>query len=128
LVATYGCDIMAGGLPMEPVSSELRSLGVNPPLPPSRDAASITSLQSLWSGAGLSHIETRQIVVQRRFADFDEFWKVNSIGPAAQTFAALTTEQTNALKSRLRERLRFEASGQVTCNAFANAIKGRVPA
>jgi ubiquinone/menaquinone biosynthesis C-methylase UbiE len=128
LVATYGWDIMAGGLPMEPVSSELRSLGVNPPLPPSRDAASITSLQSLWSGAGLSHIETRQIVVQRRFADFDEFWKVNSIGPAAQTFAALTTEQTNALKSRLRERLRFEASGQVTCNAFANAIKGRVPA
>ena len=127
-VATYGWDIMGGGLPMELISSELRSLGVNPPLPPNPDAASIASLQGLWSGAGLSDIEARQIVVQRRFVDFDEFWKANSIGPAAQTFAALTNEQTNALKSRLRERLRFDASGQVICDARASAIKGRVPA
>jgi hypothetical protein len=39
----------------------------------------------------------------------------------------LTSEKTNALKSRLRERLRFDASGQVICDARANAIKGRVP-
>jgi hypothetical protein len=113
---------------MEPISSELRRLGVNPPLPPNPDAAGITSLQSLWSGAGLSDIEARQIVVQRRFVDFDEFWRVNSIGPAAQTFAALTNEQTTTLKSRLRERLRFDPSGQVICDAQANAIRGRVPA
>jgi SAM-dependent methyltransferase len=127
LVTTYGWDIVGGGLPMETIHRELRGLGLAPALPPSPDAASLASLGDLWSSAGMSDIETREITVQRQFADFDDFWKINSSGPTAQMFASLTNEQTTELKSRVIKRLRFDASGQVICGAKANAIRGRVP-
>lgn len=127
LVSTYAWDIVGGGLPIAAIQHELPVIGLTNPLPPRPDAANTEVLEDLWSGAGLTAIETRQIVVERRFANFDEYWTINSLGPLAALFASLTKEQTNKLKSGVRERLRFGASGDVICTARANAIKGRVP-
>ena len=128
LVSTYAWDILGGGLPIAAIEHELPVVGLTMPLPPSPDAANTETLRDLWSNAGLTAIETREIMVERRFANFDEYWTINSMGPQAALFASLTKEQTNTLKFGVRERLQFSASGEVICTARANAIKGRVPA
>src|SRR5881394_3966024 len=73
-IAAYAWDMLGAGYPGEPIRAELRELGLNPPLPPSVGASRIDALRTLWSGAGLDAVETREIAVQRVFGDFDEFW------------------------------------------------------
>ena len=43
------------------------------PRPPRMEA-----LRELWTGAGLEAVETREITVQRTFADFDDFWTTST--------------------------------------------------
>src|SRR4051795_7784914 len=74
LVASYAWDIEGGGFPAEPMLAELRALGFPPTRPPSFAASRMDNLRALWTGAGLQQIETREITVQRSFADFDDFW------------------------------------------------------
>jgi hypothetical protein len=82
----------------------------------------------LWTGAGLDAIETREIAVQRSFADFDEFWAITlsaaTIGPIV---AAMPTADVERLKARVREHLPPDAAGHITHTARANAVKGRKP-
>src|SRR5436190_3866058 len=68
-VAAYAWDMLAGGFPYEPVLAEMRALSMEVPLPPSPDASRIDALRELWIGAGLEAVETREITVQRTFAD-----------------------------------------------------------
>ena len=86
------------------------------------------ALRDLWSGAGLEQIDTREIVVQRTFASFEEFWAINlkgsSVGP---TVAKMTPVEALRLKEGTRERMAAAADGRVTTSGRANAIKGRVP-
>jgi hypothetical protein len=86
------------------------------------------ALRNLWTGAGLEAVETREIAVQRTFADFDDFWTTNmkgsSVGP---TVASMASGDVETLKSRMRARLPADAEGRITCGARAHAIKGRLP-
>ena len=77
-VATYVWDVYGGGTPFELVRAELLAMGVTPPLPPSVDASRIAALRDLWTGAGLVAVETREIAVQRIFADFEDFWSTST--------------------------------------------------
>src|SRR5438477_12217736 len=128
-IAAYAWDMLGAGYPGEPIRAELRELGLNPPLPPSVGASRIDALRTLWSGAGLDAVETREIAVQRVFADFDEFWTTTlsaaTIGPIV---AAMPAAEAERLKARVRERLPPDAAGQITYTARANAVKGRKPA
>jgi len=127
-IAAYAWDMLGGGYPGEAIRAELHGLGLNPPLPPSVDASRIDTLRALWIGAGLEAIETREIAVQRSFADFDEFWAITSSGAALASFlAAMPTADVERLKARVRERLPPDAAGCVTYTARANAVKGRKP-
>jgi len=128
LVSAYAWDIAGGGLPIAAIQQELPGIGLTIPLPPSPEAANTVALRGLWSNAGLTAIETREITVERRFASFDEYWAINTTGPRATLYESLTNEQTSKLKSGVRARLQINASGEVICTARANAIKGRVPA
>ena len=86
------------------------------------------ALRDLWTGAGLDVVETREIAVQRTFADFDDFWTVNLLGSTVRpTVAAMASSDVEVLKTRVRARLPADAVGRITCLARANAIKGRVP-
>jgi SAM-dependent methyltransferase len=126
VVANYIWDISGGGFPLEPIQAELRAMGVTPPIPPSADASRMDALLDLWTGAGLGAIETRKITVQRTFSDFDEFWTTTLISSLGPLVAAMTPGDVELLKMRVRERLPADASGNITYEARANAIRGSV--
>ena len=60
-------------------------------------------MRDLWTGAGLEAVETRQLTVQRTFADFDDYWTTilggASVGP---TLAAMSAGDLALLNARLR--------------------------
>jgi len=128
-VAAYAWDMYGLGFPLEPVLAELRGLGQMPPKPPSIDASRLTTMQALWQGAGLTGIETRQIEVQRSFADFETFWEISMTAPSiSATLAAMPPEQAAELKERVRAKFAPDGAGRIVTSARANAVKGRVPA
>ena len=127
IVAAYGWDMLGGGFPYDALWVEMRAMGVEVPLPPSPEASRIDTMRELWKGAGLSAIETREIIVQRTFADFDDYWTTIRGGPSVSRGLSKMSEQDLAiLNARMRERLRADTAGRITCSALANAVKGRL--
>ena len=128
MVATYAWDMLGGGFPFDPIQIEIRALGIAPPLPPSVGASRMEALRGLWANAGLQAVDTREITVQRTFADFDDFWNSSTItGSIGPTLAAMSVGDVELLKSRVRARVPTDAAGRITQSARANAIKGHVP-
>lgn len=128
-VAAYAWDILGGGFPFGPIQTELRALGFTPALPPSVDASRLDALKALWTGAGLEAVETREIVVQRQYPDFEDFWSTSmAMGSMQASLAGMSSDDVEKLKSRVRARLSAETGGGVSYQARANAVKGRVPA
>ena len=127
-VAAYAWDMVGGGFPYDPLQAEIRAMGIAVPAPPSADASRMDALRDLWTGAGLTDVETRAITAQRTFADFDDYWATilgaPSMGPK---LAAMASGDLVALQARMRVRLPADATGRITCSARANAVKGRVP-
>jgi len=128
LVTAYAWDMLAsGGFPYESLQAEMQGLGIAVPQAPSRDASRIAVLRDLWSGAGLVDVETRELVVHRTFADFDDYWATVLGGPSVgRQLKAMSSTDVSRLQSRMRERLPTDAAGQISYTARANAIKGRV--
>jgi ubiquinone/menaquinone biosynthesis C-methylase UbiE len=126
-VAAYAWDMRGGGFPWEAVQAELRALGQKIVYPPSVDASRIDTMRQLWTSAGITDVEPREIIVQRTFDDFHEFASIGlttpSIGPIVR---ALPADDVEKLKARLRDRLPVDANGRITYSARANAVKGRV--
>jgi SAM-dependent methyltransferase len=128
IVAAYAWDMVGGAFPYEALQAEMRGMGVPVPVPPSRDSSRIDALRNLWTGAGLDGIETREISVQRTFADFDDYWTTVLGGPSVgPQLAAMGAEDSALLKARMCARLPADATGRITYGARANAVKGRVP-
>ena len=128
VVATYIWDMLGGGYPWEPIRIEMSAMGLTVLSPPSQEASRIEALRDLWIGAGLDAVETRDITVQRTFADFDDFWTIGVSSPSARpTIAAMASNDIELLKARVRARLPGNAEGRITYSARANAVKGRVP-
>jgi SAM-dependent methyltransferase len=128
LIAAYAWDIPGGGFPYQALHDEIRALGVAVPTAPSSDASRIDALRDLWTGAGLIDVETRELIVQRTFGDFDDYWTTVRGGPSVgKQLAAMRSEQLATLQSRMRDRLPTDAKGSITYEARANAVKGRVP-
>jgi len=128
IVAAYAWDMLGGGYPGQPFHAEMRAMGLQLLLPPSADASRIDVLGKLWTGAGLDAVETREITVSRTFADFDEFWTLNSTSPnIGQSIAAMSSAEAEQLKAGVRARLPADSAGRITCAGRANAVKGRMP-
>ncbi|HSV13922.1 MAG TPA: class I SAM-dependent methyltransferase [Tepidisphaeraceae bacterium] len=127
-VAAYAWDILGGGFPYEALREQMRAMGLTVPLPPSTEAAGIDALRELWTGAGLQAVETREIVVQRSFSNFDDYWATVLGGPSVgPQLAAMTTADVDAIKRKMRAALPTDPTGRITCSARANAVKGRAP-
>jgi SAM-dependent methyltransferase len=128
-VVSYAWDVENGGFPNEPLLAEMRAMGLPAIRPPSAAASRMENLRALWSGAGLDRIETREIAVQRTFADFDDFWGVALLGASIKaTVATMTPHQLEQLKEKVRTQLGADPGKPVTLGARANAIRGRVAA
>ena len=127
-VASYSWDMPGGGFPYAPVNAELSAMGINAPTAPSPDASRIDRLGELWTGARLEKVETREIVVERTFANFDDYWQTIIGGPSAgRQLRGLSDGDRARFTARLRERLPApDANGALTMSARANAIRGVV--
>lgn len=125
-VAAYAWDIPGGGFPYQLLQDEMRGRGIAVPTPPNPDASRMDALRDLWTAAGLLDIETREIVVERTFSDFDDYWTTVLGGPSVgKQLAAMSLEETESLKSIMRERLPADVNGRITGEARANAVRGR---
>ena len=127
-VAAYAWDVLGGGFPFHPIQTELRALGVMPSLPPSPDASRLETMHSLWTGAGLQDVETREITVQRYYADYDDFWGSSTItGSINPAIAGMSPGDVAQLKVRVRAHVQEAADGRIFYDSRANAVRGRVP-
>jgi ubiquinone/menaquinone biosynthesis C-methylase UbiE len=127
IVASYTWDILDGGFPNEPLMAAMREAGRVPPLPPSAEASRMDALKALWTGAGLEQIETKEITVSRTFRDFNDLWTTSTLGTNVRAIVAgMSTPDIEDLKARVHRHVRVDASGSITCSAWANAIKGVV--
>jgi hypothetical protein len=98
------------------------------PEAPNTDVSRLDALRELWTGAGLTDIETREISVTRTFADFDDYWATVQGAPSmGPVLAAMPAADVARLKTRMRAVLAPADTGRVTCRARANAVKGRAP-
>jgi ubiquinone/menaquinone biosynthesis C-methylase UbiE len=128
LVAAYVWDILDGGSPTHPVQAEMRALGFTPLLPPGANVSRMEALRDLWTDAGLDAVETREIAVQRTFADFEDFWRsTTTTGSLKPTLEAMKADAVAQLQERVRARLPADAQGRIAYGARANAVRGRVP-
>jgi SAM-dependent methyltransferase len=127
-VVSYAWDMENGGFPNEPILAEMRAMGLSPTRPPSPAASRTENLRTLWTGAGLDRIETREISVQRTFTDFDDFWGAALLGASIKaTVATMTPDRLERLKESVRTQLGADHGKPLTLGARANAIQGRVP-
>jgi len=127
-VCAYAWDLPGGGFPYAALHDAMASLGQEPPWPPHAEAARLEALRQLWTDAGLVDVETTEVTVQRRFADFESWWATARKGPVfAPRLAGLAGGNIELLKSRVRERLPVAADGSITCSGRANAVRGRRP-
>jgi len=82
-------------------------------------------LKALWVELGLREIETRELVVERTFADFDDYWLSMVVSSPSGIAGKLSDADKAELKRRLEAGLPASASGEITVHASATAIKGR---
>ena len=128
-VATYVWDLVGGRSPMELIDTEFERAGHRLPTQPNVGASRMDALRDLWATAGLDAIETREITVQRTFADFDDFWTANLLNPRIRlAVAAMRSGDLERVRVGTLDRLPLDAAtGVVTYTATANAIKARMP-
>jgi ubiquinone/menaquinone biosynthesis C-methylase UbiE len=127
-VAAYSWDIPGGGLPMHAISLQMRAMGITQALPPSFEISRMDALQDLWKASGLRDVDTKEIVVERLFPSFEEYWTNCLLGPSmSQTIARLTPDDIETLKRNVQANFPADSAGRVTCVARANAIRGRKP-
>jgi SAM-dependent methyltransferase len=84
-------------------------------------------LTELWVSAGLTEIETKNIIFQCAFSSFDEYWQplVEGQGPAGAYLARLSQDHRAALREQLRQNLLGKRSdGPITLKAKAWAVRG----
>jgi hypothetical protein len=129
MIATYMWDTLAGGVPLAPLETALKSMGKNYARM-SSTASKREVMQTLWQDAGLQAIETRQIRIPVTYSSLDDFCESNlvPVGPAGQILKAMSASEIEQLKDRLHEILPIAPDGRIAYEAFANAIKGKVPA
>jgi ubiquinone/menaquinone biosynthesis C-methylase UbiE len=128
-VATYMWDIEGGGMPLRPIYVAMRSLGLTVPSQVATAASRQDSLQTMWDAAGLRSAATHVIRITVTYADFDDFWNSNTapVGVAGNAVNKLSPAERERLRAHLREQLPADRNGRISYEAFANAIKGRVP-
>lgn len=127
-ISTYAWDLTGGGFPYDPVQAEMQAIGLSALGPPHPEAGELDALRRLWAGAGLDHIETLAIEIERAFDDFEHYWAlamtVPGIGPVV---ANLPPETLAQLRQRVAARVGTTADGRVVQPARAHAIRGIRP-
>ena len=124
-VASYTWDVERGGAPPQPMWEELQALGKEVALPPSSYVSRFEALKALWAEIGIEDIETRELVVERTFANLEDYWRCMVVSSPSGIVEKLSAAESVELKRRLQARLPVSATGEITVHSWATAIKGR---
>jgi hypothetical protein len=86
-------------------------------------------MRELWERVGLTSIETCVIRIPVVYSNFDDFRESTTlpVGPQGKFFREMSPGAREQLRVRLREQLPVGADGRIAYEAFANAVKGRIP-
>lgn len=127
-VATYMWDLPGGGIPIQPMFRALKSLGIAVSVP-GTEVSRQDDMRAVWEKAGLQSIDTRVIRIPVVYTDFNDFWLSYSVpeGPSGMAIRKMSPAQIEQLKVALRDELPTGPDGNIAYEAFANAVRGRVP-
>lgn len=127
-VATYMWDLPGGGIPIAPMFRALKSLGVAVSVP-GLEVSQQDNMRALWEKAGLEAVDTCVIRIPVVYTDFNDFWQSYSVpdGPSGVAIRKMSSSQIDQLKATVREELPTNPDGHIAYEAFANAVRGRVP-
>jgi ubiquinone/menaquinone biosynthesis C-methylase UbiE len=128
-VATYMWDLERDGVPTFHIHAAARSLGISTGSLPNAVVARQEVMRDLWQAAGIASVESKVIRIPVRHAGFEDYWAIQSlpVGPAGRLIQTMSADQTEQLRTRLREIMPIAADGSIAFEAVANAVKGRVP-
>lgn len=124
-VAAYVWDVPNGLIPWEHVSRGKARLGMPVINPPSAEISALDALAGLWRAGGLNQVEARHIAVERRFSNFDAYWRAFSLG--APALSAVPPGRMPELREAVRRELGVTEDVAFTVKATASAVKGRAP-
>ncbi|MGB9367042.1 MAG: methyltransferase domain-containing protein [Xanthobacteraceae bacterium] len=112
--------------PMKQGTADIGAEFLSSPLVPEGSAE---GMRASLAAAGFTDIAVTEFTVTRTFADFEEFWAVQSIpfSPPGRTIAKLGEAQRERLRDVMRERMTPAADGSITYAATAMAGKARKP-
>ena len=84
------------------------------------------ALAALWTGAGLTDVETTAVPVPTVFESFEDFWEpfLGGQGPAPAYVATLDDPGRETLRQALENRLNPDEDGRIHLSARAWAVRG----
>ena len=124
IVAAYAWDIEGGGFPYEDVHAAMRGVGAEPILPPHSEVARLDELDHLWTDSGLIEVEIREIIAERVFPTFEDYWAIATSAPGiGPVLAKLGTEQLAQVRNTVRG---SRGASEFLVQGRAHAAKGRV--
>ncbi len=125
-------DTISGISPNQSLWDAALALDLPADIPSARQSASNSAagLTKLLSEAGLENVTVTDIVTERRFSSFDEYWipLATGEGVPGKFLASLSPEQKTAVKEQLRKTLLGDRTdGSFSIKARAGAARGIVP-
>ncbi len=126
VACAYSWDLPGGGSPLAPLGLAMRQSGVLGPSAPSESVSCEKAMRQLWIDAGLGHVRTCRITVQRRFDSFEQAWETSRLGAStAAVLSRLDPSTLTEVKARFRANLRQDTRGPVSLTAHAIGVRGR---
>jgi hypothetical protein len=85
-------------------------------------------LGRLFKEAGIAEVESRPIVIETRFASFEDYWEPfgEGQGPAGAYLASLTLDQRRGLRDNIEDRLTTNSAGEIELTARAWTARGSI--
>jgi SAM-dependent methyltransferase len=129
IIGGYVWDFAGGRTPHAPLLGALRCLGIDAPAPPGGEECAVAALRHLFSGAGLTDVETTVLDIEVSYLDFAAFWTAQtpSFSPTTRLIVRLSEDQRARLTDMLRTVLPERPDGSIAYPARAHAVKACVP-
>jgi ubiquinone/menaquinone biosynthesis C-methylase UbiE len=130
MLGTYMWDFVGGGFTQHPLAAAIEAAGGAVPPLPGHVNATRANLQRFFSAAGLDDIATRTLDIEVTYPDFESYWSAQTAlaNSTVQHIRKMTPSYVERVKAHLREHLPKDGTGRIAYKAWANAVKGRVPA
>jgi ubiquinone/menaquinone biosynthesis C-methylase UbiE len=129
-IGAYMWDFLNKWSPRSRLSDAVEQMGVAVPQVAGYAHSRMEAMEGYFKSAALTDVATRVIDIDITYADFDEYWTVQTglVNFVVKKIREMSPAEVERLKSHLRASLPQDKNGRISYKAKANAVKGRVPA